>query len=230
MRQTIYLVPALVVMAGIGFGAPCTNGTLATYIGLGSGGCTIGTNTLYDFQTVSGTAGATEIATKNVSIAPLGGNFNPGFTASVNQTAGAGNELEAIFTYRIGGGPYVGDSISLGGSSQTGDGAVTDIQNFCAGGTFGPDGLTGCTGTAGNLLTLNGTQNQDSTALGPAGLVSVTDDFILDGGLTGSASGGKFTDRFSAVPEPASVLLAGLGLALGIGARLKARGRGGLNK
>lgn len=198
----------------------CSSGTLATYIGLGSGGCTIGADTLYDFQTVSGISGATAISTADVSISPLGGSFNPGITASVTQVAGANTQLELLFTYQISGSSYVGDSITLAGSSESADGAVTDIQNFCAGGTFGPDGVTGCTGFAGSLLTLDGVQNQDSTALGPVSFIDVTDDLTLDGGLMGSASGGTITDRFSAVPEPFDYCLTGLGLALGLGAKL----------
>lgn len=231
MRQLLYLTSATIVLSALcSATSTCTDGTLATYIGLGSGGCTIGANTLYDFETVSGTSGATPIATADVSIAPLGGNFNPGITASVDAQAGANTQLEVIFTYRVSGTSYVGDSITLAGSSETGDGAVTDAQNFCAGGTFGPDGVTGCTGLAGSLLTLDGVQNGDSTALGPVGLLSVTDDFTLDGGLAGSASGGTITDRFSSVPEPFTYLLTGLGFALGIGAKLRLHQRGSCQK
>jgi hypothetical protein len=198
----------------------CTSGTLASYIGLGSGGCTIGANTLDNFQTVSGISGATAISTADVSISPLGGTLNPGITASVTQVAGANTQLELLFTYQISGASYVGESITLAGSSESADGAVTDIQNFCAGGTFGPDGVTGCTGSAGSLLALDGVQNQASTVLGPSSFIDVTDDFTLDGGLAGSASGGTITDRFSAVPEPFSYFLTGLALTLGLGAKL----------
>ncbi|HEX3682295.1 MAG TPA: hypothetical protein VHU83_07105 [Bryobacteraceae bacterium] len=201
------------------------SGTLATYIGLGSGGCTIGQNTLNDFRTISGIAGATPISTADVSISPLGGNLNPGITASVSQVTGANSQLDLLFTYQISGASYVADSITLAGSSETADGAVTDIQNFCAGGAFGPDGVSDCAGLAGSLLTLDGVQNQDSTALGPASFIGVTDDLTLDGGLMGSASGGSITDRFSAVPEPFGYFLTGLGLALGLAAKLTSAGR-----
>lgn len=222
MRGLFFLAAGMLVsISPCATAGTCTSGSLASYISLGSGGCTIGTNTLYDFQTVNGTAGATEISAQDVTISPAGGNYNPGFTASVSQLASANNELETIFTYRIAGSTYVGDSIMLSGSSQTGDGGVTDVQDFCGGGTFGADGLTGCTGLPGSLLTLDGTQNQDSTGLEPAGLLSVTDDFTLDGGLAGSATGGKFTDRFSAVPEPLTYWLTALGLALTIGIKMK---------
>lgn len=225
MGKIFYLSCAIPLLSVLCSAATCTDGTLASYIGLGAVGCTIGANTLYDFHTVSGISGATPISTADVSIAPLGGNFDPGITASVSTVAGANTQLELLFTYQIAGTSYVGDSITLAGASETGDGAVTDIQNFCAGGTFGPDGVSSCTGMPGSLLTLDGVQNHDSTTFGPTSFFGVTDDLTLDGGLMGSASGATITDRFSSVPEPISYLLTGLGLALGLGAKLRAARR-----
>ena len=225
MRQLLLLASATLLQCGLCGAATCTSGTLANYIDLGSGGCTIGTNRLYDFQTLTGIAGATAILPANVSIMPSGGNSDPGLTAFVKATATSSNELQLLFTYQISGTSFIGDSITLSGSSQTADGAITDLQNFCAAGTFGPDGVTGCTGAAGSLLTLNGVQNQDSAAVGQASFLSVTDDFTLDGGLTGTASGGAISDRFAAVPEPSTYLLSALGLALGIGTKLRFRRR-----
>lgn len=220
MGKLLYLLCAIPLLSALCSAATCTDGSLASYIGLGYGGCTIGANTLYDFHTVGGISGATPISTADVSLAPLGGNFDPGISASVSTAAGANTQLELLFTYQIAGTSYIGDSITLASSSETGDGAVTDIQNFCAGGTFGADGITGCTGTSRSLLTLDGIQNHDSTTFGSTSFLDVTDDLTLDGGLMGSASGATITDRFSSVPEPISYLLAGLGLALGLGATL----------
>jgi hypothetical protein len=76
---------------------------------------------------------------------------------------------------------------------------VTDIQNYCAGGTFGPDGVTGCAAVTSALVTLDGIQQTDSASFAGVSLLSITDDFTLDGGLGGSASGGSFTDQFTAV-------------------------------
>ncbi len=225
MRRVLFLLSTTIVLSPLCSGSACTNGSLASYIGLGSSGCSIGANTLFDFQIVSGISGATPIAPGEVSIMPSGGEFSPGITASVSQMAGANTQLELLFTYQISGTSYVGDAIRLSGSSESGDVAVTDIQNVCAGGTFGPDGVTGCTGVAGSLLTLDGVQNQDSTVLGPATFLSVTDDFTLDGGLMGSAAGGTIGDRFSAVPEPFTYLLTALGLALGAASKLARRKR-----
>jgi hypothetical protein len=213
------MISAIAAAAGFSSAAPCGNGSLASYIALGSGGCTIGSNTLFGFQTVSGTAGATPIATSALAIAPFAGSTSFGFTAALTQTAGANARFETIFTYRVSGNSYTGSSLSLAGSSETRDGAVTDIQNYCAGGTFGPDGVTGCAALTGALVTLDGIQQTDSASFGAVGSLSITDDFTLDGGLGGSASGSNFTDQFtagsiSAVPEPFGFSLMNLGLWL----------------
>lgn len=196
--------------------APCVSGTLATYIALGSSGCTIGTDSLSNFQDLSGTAGATEIAATAVTITPIGGTFSPGLSTVLHMTAPSGTILETMFTYKISGATFVGETITLTNSSETVDGAVSEVQNICEAGSFGPDGVTGCTGTPGSLLTLDGVQNQDSTTLDPPLYVNLTDDITLDGGLAGSATGGTFTDQFTAVPEPGGFFIAGLGLIFAI--------------
>ena len=213
MKQSLSLALLVFAVASGSSAAPCGTGSLASYIALGSSGCTIGADTFFDFRTLSGIAGATPISAGAVTLDPLGGTFDPGISATVNITANAGNLFETLFTFKISGSLYTGDSIALTNSSASSDGAVTGIQNFCAGGTFGPSGVTGCTGVAGSLLTLAGVQNQDSTSFRPVTLLSVTDDFTFDGGLAGSASGGTMTNRFTAVPEPAAFFVTAMGLA-----------------
>ncbi len=214
MKLLFFFGVAVLAAAQICSAATCANGTLATYEALGSAGCNIGGDTLSNFTTLSGTAGATELAAGAVSINPTGGSFNPSLTFSTSQTANANSLLETIFTYTISGDIYNGASTSLTGSSETVDGAVTNVENFCAGGSFGPDGVSGCSGSAGSLLTLDGSQNSDASATATSWLLSVTDDFSVNGGLSGSAMGGTFTNSFTATPEPASLLLGMLGLAL----------------
>ncbi len=193
----------------IAWSASCTTGSLATYEALGSGGCTIGPNLLASFATLTGTTGATELAPSSVSITPSGGNGSPQLLFSVDTSATANQLFETIFTYKISGNPYFQSNIALANSSETVDGAVTDIQNLCEGGSFGPDGVTGCPGTSDTLLTIDGVQNTDMTALGSPTLLSVTDDFTVDGGTAGTAAGGTSTDQFlaqTAVPEPTGTL------------------------
>lgn len=201
--------------------APCVSGTLSSYIGLGGAGCTIGTNTLFDFRMLPGTAGGSEIAALNVLLAPLGGAFDPGLVTTVSATAMSGSVLETLFTYKITGGFYTSSSIALANSSVTRDGGVTGIENLCIGGTFGGSGTTGCIGVATSLLTAAGVQNQDSKTFSPASLLSVTNDLTIDGGIAGSASGGMLTNRFTAVPEPTTALFTLIGLTLAAAARKK---------
>ena len=224
MKQFLSLASLTFAIASGCFAAPCGTGSLASYIALGSDGCTIGSNTLFDFRILNGIAGATPISSGAVTLTPSGSAFDPGLSATVNTTANAGTLLESLFTYKIAGNFYIGDSIGLTNSSASPDGAVTGIQNFCAGGTFGPSGVTGCTAVTGSLLTLSGVQSQDSTSFRLVTLLSVTDDFTLDGGSAGSASGGMLANRFTAVPEPAAFFVTGMGLALAAALRLGRKG------
>ncbi|MBV8552625.1 MAG: hypothetical protein JOY54_15110 [Acidobacteriaceae bacterium] len=230
MKQ--FLCSALLILA-IGWrcsAGSCETLTLAGYISLGTGGCTIGTNTLFGFQVLSGASGAVPISPAAITIVPSGGTLDPALSAITTLTASAGTLREALFTYKISGNPYIRDSIALTNSSASGDGAVTDVQNFCAGGTFGSDGITGCSGKAGSLLALSGVQNRDSAKLGPASLLNVTDDFTLDGGLSGAASGGKITDQFAAAPEPSGLLLTGMALFFALSLKLRSSGASWLKK
>jgi hypothetical protein len=213
IKQVLLLALAAFSVARLGVAGSCLGGSLTTYIGLGAGGCTIGNNTLSNFKLVSpGTAFATEFLPSQVTLTPSGGNYNPSLTISVNQTATAPALLEAFFTYVISGAGYIGTSATLSGSSETVDGAVTGIENYCEGGVFGSDGVDGCPTAFGALVTLDGFQNSDSAGFSTVASINVTDDFTIDGGTAGTASGGTFKNNFAAVPEPASYALLGFGL------------------
>jgi hypothetical protein len=212
IKQVSLLAFAALSIGRLGIAGPCSSGTLATYVSLGAAGCTIGNNTLYDFTVFSsGTTGATELQSLSVNLNPSGGNYFPTLAVSVTQTATDGNLIETFFTYDISGAGYIGTSATLSGSSETlPDGAVTGIENYCEGGSFGPDGLDGCPGANGALVTADGFQNADSAAFSKIPFIAVTDDFTIDG----PASGGTFTNSFTSVPEPISISLTGVGLIL----------------
>lgn len=191
------------------------SGSLASYIALGSTGCTIGGDAFTSFQTLAGQTGATELAASAITINPSGGTVDPTLTFATTQSAAAPTLLESIFTYDLSGPSFTSSSTTLSNSSETVDGAVTEVENFCAGGTFGADGVDGCTGTAGSLVALDGVQNQDQSSLGPVTSLQVTNDFTVDGGTGGTASGGTFTNDFTATtatPEPSTFALGVLGL------------------
>lgn len=226
MRNLWILAAAVVSASQLSFAsAACANDSLSGYIALGTGGCMIGGDLLSGFSVLSGITGAIPITPASISLSPFGSAASPGLATTVSVSAGAGTVLEALFTYRISGNSYGDSAIALTRSSETGDGAVTGLQNFCSDGTFGPDGVSGCTGTPGSLLTLDGVQNTDATLFSAASFLSVTDDFTIDGGLAGSASAGTLSNQFSTVPEPGSVLLtaAGFIFAMGIRRKLSAR-------
>jgi hypothetical protein len=212
IKQVLLFALAAVSVTRVGVAASCKPGDLTSYVTLGAGGCTIGNNTLSDFKLLAGTAGATEIASGLVNIKPSGGNYNPSLALSVTETAATGAFLETMFTYEISGQSYIGTSALLSGSKETADGAVTGIENYCAGGVFGPDGVDGCPVTNGALVAVDGVQQGDSASFAKVPFIDVTNDFTLEGGTAGSATGGQFTDTFAAVPEPASLALVGFGL------------------
>jgi hypothetical protein len=213
MKYPVLLGAAVLCFGGAAFADTiCASGTLASYEALGSSGCTIGTNTVASFQTLSGIFGATPVDPTAITITPIGGNFNPGLMVSLTDTADDGTLFEALFTYTISGNTYSEVDSTVSGTSSTGNGVVTFIQNNCAGGVFGPDGVTGCTGTPGSSLIL-GDGIAGTSFMPNVPSVNATDDFTLDSGGTGTASGGTFTDVFSAVPEPATYLLTGVGIA-----------------
>jgi hypothetical protein len=195
--------------------ATCTAGSLASYIGLGSVGCTIGSNTLTNFAIDSGLNNGRAISPSAVNITPLGGSLDPGINTTVSQSAQA-NIFEAIFTYQISGSQYQRETYTLSGASEAGGGAVTGLQNNCAGGVFDASGVLGCTGTSNTLLTLDGVQNQDSVTFALPTFLTITDDLTIDGSF-GTASAGTLVDRFSAagpatVPEPGSSSLIAVAL------------------
>jgi hypothetical protein len=210
MRQTLLLAFATVAVSQLGFAGACASGSLASYVSLGSTGCTIGGDTLYNFKTLTGSAGATAIAASLVTINPTGSTYSLAITISTNQTAAGGAALETIFTYNIAGSLYTGIFATLGNSSETGAGGVTGLVNVCQGGNFGPDGVDGCAHPTSSLLTADGFQNSDMAAFGKVSSLNVTDDFQIDG----PATAGTLSNTFAAVPEPLTSAMAALGFLL----------------
>ena len=215
MKQILTVVLSMAALALAGNAAPiCTSGSLSSYIALGVTGCTIGTDTISNFQTLSGITGSVAISPALLTVAPSGGSANP--TLTFNTTATTSAILEAIFTYRIAGASFTGSMINLSNTNFTGNGVVTDIQNLCGAGTFSSNGVSGCSGTTlGPLVSVF--SGPDQTSFTGKSFLSVTDDFTIDGSGGGTASGGTFADQFTAVPtassapEPSTILITSLG-------------------
>ena len=206
---------------------PCGAGSLASYEALGATGCTIGTNLVSSFATLPGTTGGTELDPANISVSTSGGSGSPQLVFTLSESPSVLEE--ALFTYKISGNPYSQSEIDLSNASETGDGAVSDVQNLCQDGSFGPDGVTGCNPVdAFSQATIDGAINSSQTPLTALSFLSVTDDFTIDPGTSGSASAGIFTDTFTAgttattVPEPKSSVFFGV-LALALAVAIKRR-------
>ncbi len=203
---------AALVLPRLGVSAACVNESLASYVALPATGCTIGNNTLSNFAILTGFG--SPIDPGAVTVDASGGNYNPMLTISTNQAASNNNPLELFFTYDITGLSYVGISTVLSPASETLDGGVTGLVNYCEGGNFGPDGVSGCNNPSGSLLTLDTIQNSDAGSFANALFLNVTNDLIIDPGTMGTASGATFTNSIAAVPEPSGYAISALALML----------------
>lgn len=220
MRRVLLSAVFVLAIPSLGTASPCVPGTLANYIALGAGGCSIGSTTFFDFSAGAVQNGATPVAAANVTVSPVG--IGVGLNFGFNVIAGAADLLEALIGYSVDGGLFGSNSLSMVGSSVTEDGSITAIEDKCIGGTFaGADPSTACAGTGLSLLVIDvdGFQQlSDTAAFAASSFFDVFTDVTIDGGLLGSATlNGTVTNRFgdanaAAVPEPSAILLVGSGL------------------
>lgn len=188
--------------------APCTVGSLQSYISLSPTGCTVGNDIFTGFVTVPGQFGATPVAASSVTVTPGGTAANPNFTFSFGQTAVNAQLFESIFRFKETGGVTVAN-ITLNSPSATGNGAVTGVLDVCRNANFTGTSPTGCP-TGG----LNATAEFDvlnsilssSVNTPNATSLDVFVDLTVDGGGTGTASLRSATVTF-ATPEPSSMAL-----------------------
>lgn len=186
--------------------APCVPGTLASYISLGSGGCDIGGALLSDFSSIA-SSGATAVADTLVIVNP----FVLGLDFVFDVTADSGDVFGNAISYTVSGVSLGYRSVALSGSVVDSGilqgGVVTALQ-------FGP---------ASTLVVFDDGISAEpfaSTAFGASSSFGITTEITIDGGIDGRAYLGTVSDRFRAgaapptpVPEPATYLLVGLGLA-----------------
>ena len=102
-----------------------------------------------------------------------------------------------LINYTITGSNYTSDAVTLSNTTSSGNGAVTDIQNFCRNGDFQPPTfVSSCPGGEGPgsplVLIGNATANATLTATS----LGITHNLVIDGGSTGTASGVVIVDEF----------------------------------
>jgi uncharacterized protein (TIGR03437 family) len=197
MKQVGLLILAWLGAAQFVSAAPCVPGTLASYIALGAGGCTIGSNVLANFTQGSALNGAVNIPLAGLNVFPAGGASNPGIVVTGNITAGNGQVFSALINYTIAGSTFTSDTVTLSNTTATGNGAVTDIQNFCLNGDFqAPSFASGCAAGEGSGSPLVVLGNGSATASVNATSLGITHNLEIDSGITGNASGAVIIDQF----------------------------------
>jgi hypothetical protein len=219
VKTPVALAAALAAIVSWSFdaeAAPCAADTLAGYVALGAGGCEIGSTSFQSFGVLEVPFGALEIDPADVLVTPLVDDpLRPGLSFVLAAAATANELLEVLVAYQVAAPLLRGAEVALDGSSVSGDGAVTAIEDVCIGGVFDPDGPTGCTGLDEALIAFDvGFDAEPSVTLlfEDASLLAVVKDIAVDGGLEGAASLAGVTNRFL-VPEPATALLLAVGLA-----------------
>jgi hypothetical protein len=197
---------------------PCTTATLSAYVGAAA--CSIGSVVVSDFTLLPNLSGAPDIGAANITVTPTASTYTQTleFRTSSSATGSLlGASFEQIFTFLVSPlGTFTNASISLLDSMATGDGVVVGTQLLCQGGALAADGSS-CAGAgdflSNSVLTIDGgTPDLLSASFLLAANSSplfVRNEFVVDGGSSGTASAGALTNSFTAVPEPATVSLVG---------------------
>jgi hypothetical protein len=200
-------------------------GSLTSYGLLPAEGCTIGAYTVADVTAGVLLPGATAISPDDVLVTPISG---VGLGFGLVTTAGPGELLDLLIRFTLTG-PLLGSAeLALFGSTATGDGNATAVQDACVGGTFADAEPTSpCSGTLASLIAVRDATQLVSPASGVFGPSSFFDVFLeitVDGGLGGGAALGTVTTQFGPreVPAPSALVLLTAAAAAGLCRRRRA--------
>ena len=217
MRALALLAALMSFAPSVAGAAPCAPGSLASYIALGAGGCTVGFASFEAFGVLDVPFGAVAISPDDVLVTPSAPDAaSARLEFELDVAAEALELLEILIAYRVSTLSLLArTALAIEASSATGDGVVTAIEDLCLGGSFAPGGPTGCTGTPEVLIVFDIGIDQDlleTLAFAPVAALAVVKDIAVDGGLAGAAALLSASNEFRAAPEPAAALLLSTGL------------------
>jgi hypothetical protein len=212
MRKYLLAVGIVAIFSAPSQAAPCLPGSLADYVALGAGGCTLGQAKVTDFTASVLALGAQAILPEDVTVTPLG----RGFDFGVSQIAGASDIFDVLIRFSISALSASSNLLSLSGASASGDGVVVAVGDTCAGGTFGGTNPGApCSGTAATAIALQdalGLISPGTAAFPTSSFFDVFVQLTIDGGLAGTATlDGSVRTVF--VPEPSTLLVMAAGLS-----------------
>jgi hypothetical protein len=239
MQRTLsrLLVIAFVTLSPAAIAAPCGAGTLADYVALGS--CEIGATTFSGFESLPDLpAGAVQIPDAAIQVAPVASATDAGLVFGLNAAAAAGQVLSTLIRFQVLAGignALSGASATLEGAAGADDGVSLLVEDLCLDGLFATP-PAGCAGTGALALIPFAdafeSDVDESAAFADSGLIDVVANFIIDGGLAGSAALTSGTLRFAtgvatpvAEPGALALVLAALAALVAVSARRDPLGR-----
>jgi len=235
MRNAFFTLITAVVLAGVAQAAPCTSGTLSSYIALGATGCDVGNFKFshFDFLVAITNVNANNVTTNDIIVTPTAGPGGPAVDFAANWGTGIGilpSSYTATLTFRAESDfPFdkalTSNTLDLQGA-VTGIGIATVAEVNCLGGLLNGGNL--CLGggiTAGltaNIISGGVAANAALLYNPPVTWVDVVKNLTLTSAGTlvtpSSATLSHITETFGSgaapAPEPSELLLFSTGIVL----------------
>ena len=144
MRKLLLATALALAFPAVAVAAPCVPGSLASYFGLGTGGCDVGSATLFDFTSGPSLVlpSADVISPSDITVTPTVLVDGAQLAFSMDQSVDVDGFLGILIGYSVAGlgsSTFGAATLGLTGAGATGDGDVTVVEDVCLGGVFSTD-------------------------------------------------------------------------------------------